>query len=203
MRQSRAKTYLNASSLDLEWVASPRPPRVFISSKQDELEDERAYVKQRLAENGIESFLFEVDARTSPASPQDVFLAEVESSDVYVGIFYKQHSHATLAEYERAYSLGIPCLIYVKDVGKRGRSQTLKAFLSSIRDRHVYTEFCRITDLDVVCQDVLVVLANALRALRWQRVSAGRRTPFGKLPHRSTDDAICRSTIPLSASAPQ
>ncbi len=165
------ETYANVLNLAPLRVQSARRARVFISSRQDEFEDERAYIKQRLADKGIDSFVFEIDARTSPASPHEMYLAEVAASDIYVGLFYKHYSQATMDEYNLAYNLDIPCLIYLKDIGRCRRSPALRAFLNRLRDRHVYQQFFKVTDLDVVCDDVLFVLATALRSLRCQRSS--------------------------------
>ena len=67
--------------------SSLQPPKVFISSRQDELADERAYVKKNLRDKGIDSFTFESDARASPSSPEKTFLEVLNQSDVYIGSF--------------------------------------------------------------------------------------------------------------------
>lgn len=146
--------------------ASLQPLKVFISSRQTELANERAYVKSHLRQHGIESFAFEFDTKASPTSPERTFLEALGQSDIYLGIFYRQYSEATITEYREACKLGIPCLIYIKKVGRQKRDRRLKGFLDSISNKHVYREFDLITQLSCVYDDVLQVLANSLRTLR-------------------------------------
>ena len=70
--------------------------RVFISSVQDEFAEERRRLKQWLTTDLFVSrfvedvFLFEdVPSRGKP--PQDVFLDEVKSSDIYIGLIGSQY----------------------------------------------------------------------------------------------------------------
>jgi len=77
--------------------------RVFISSVQDEFAEERRQLKRWLTTDlfvsrFVESvFLFEdVPSRSQP--PQDVFLDEVKSSDVYIGLIGSQYYGKPSAE---------------------------------------------------------------------------------------------------------
>ena len=70
--------------------------RIFISSVQDEFAEERRRLKQWLTNDlfvsrFVESvFLFEdVPSRGKP--PQEVFLDEVKSSDIYIGFIGSQY----------------------------------------------------------------------------------------------------------------
>jgi hypothetical protein len=51
-----------------------------------------------------------------PETPREVSLAEVDRSNIYIGVFaHRYGSGITEAEYRRARERGIPCLIYLKD----------------------------------------------------------------------------------------
>lgn len=150
----------------LESQISSQPPRVFISSKQDELASEREYLKEILRSKGIDSFVFEKDAGARHSSAETAFLAEVANSDIYLGIFYKKYSGATIEEYNRAYDLGKPCLIYIKRIGRKRREPLLRDFLDSVvKKRHTYKEFDSILELNNVCNDVMNLLTRGFREL--------------------------------------
>src|SRR5690349_922659 len=56
------------------------------------------------------------DFGSRPETPHDASLAEVDRSDVYVGIFgFRYGSGITEAEYRRARDRSLPCFIYLKD----------------------------------------------------------------------------------------
>ena len=90
--------------------------RVFISSTWYDLQPEREAVEKALhrmrdtAFTGMEYF------GSQPETPKEVSLAEVDRSDVYIGIFaHRYGSGITEAEYCRARERDIPCLVYLKD----------------------------------------------------------------------------------------
>ena len=97
-------------------IARDKPIRVFISSTWKDLQPEREAVEEALhrmqdtAFTGMEYF------GSRPETPREISLAEVDRSDVYVGIFaHRYGSGITEAEYRRAREQDIPCLIYLKD----------------------------------------------------------------------------------------
>lgn len=64
--------------------------RIFISSVQSEFAQERAMLGQYIRQDALlgkffETFLFE-DVPANEASPQQVYLSEVEMSDIYLGL---------------------------------------------------------------------------------------------------------------------
>jgi hypothetical protein len=100
----------------IEEVGLPRPIRIFVSSTWEDLQPEREAVEQALhrmrdtAFSGMEYF------GSRPETPREVSLAEVDLSDVYVGIFACRYGFGiTEAEYHQARKRDIPCLIYLKD----------------------------------------------------------------------------------------
>ena len=135
----------------------PPPPKVFVSSTWLDLQPERKAVEQairRMREpdfNGMEYFGSRDD------TPREVSLAEVDSSDVYVGIFAARYgSGITEEEYRRARARGLSCFIYIKaeasirynkvekDAAQQARLEKLKA---ELRKSHVVTEFTGPADL--------------------------------------------------------
>ena len=107
--------------------------RIFISSVQDEFAEERRRLKQWLTTDlfvsrFVESvFLFEdVPSRGKP--PQEVFLDEVKSSDIYIGLIGSQYYgkasgkrgiSATEQEYDAAGTGDCGRWVYVKADAKR------------------------------------------------------------------------------------
>lgn len=107
--------------------------QVFVSSKMQELADEREAIESALEEMGIEAFVFEHDAGARSQSIQQTFLRAVEDSDLYIGIFWKGYGAYTIEEFKHARSLGMDCLIYEKREGvDQGRDEALQAFLDEI-----------------------------------------------------------------------
>ena len=92
----------------------PRAPvRVFVSSTWKDLQPERKAVEELIHQlrttqyAGMEYF---------GSQPEDTTLGslnEIESCDLYIGIISGRYgSGITEAEYDRAFQLGLPCLIY-------------------------------------------------------------------------------------------
>src|SRR4051812_12058722 len=93
-----------------------KPTRIFLSSTWQDLQPEREAVEKKMhrmrdtAFSGMEYF------GSRPETPRDVSLAEVDRSDIYIGIFaHRYGSGITEAEYRRARDRNLPCLIYIKD----------------------------------------------------------------------------------------
>jgi tetratricopeptide (TPR) repeat protein len=114
---------------------SVRPLQVFVSSKMQELADERRAVKTALDDMRIESFVFEADAGARPQTIEETFLEEVEGADLYIGVFWRGYGRYTIEEYDRAAALGMDCLIYEKREAVDGqRDPELAAFLEGLGD---------------------------------------------------------------------
>jgi hypothetical protein len=117
--------------------------RVFVSSKQGELDLERAIVKQQVEAAGLVPVLAE-DWGPGRTSIREVFLDKVRSCPIYVGLFYRVLSAATVAEYQAA--LGNPyreIMIYVRDTQMEDREAKLSEFLEEMGTRHVYFRYGR------------------------------------------------------------
>ncbi len=113
--------------------------RVFVSSKQDELAPERAALTQALRSPEWDNFTFEWSG-AYPDSARDVYLKQVAECDIYLGIFFKAYSQATVDEYHEAKQLGKPILIYLKDCAEREPALT-KFILDEIQPAYKYQGF--------------------------------------------------------------
>lgn len=77
--------------------------RVFLSSTWQDLQPEREAVEKALHRMQDAAFLGMEYFGSRPDTPRDVSLAEVDRSDIYVGIFAQRYgSGITEAEYRRA-----------------------------------------------------------------------------------------------------
>lgn len=99
-----------------EAPAASKPIPVFISSTWEDLQPEREAVEEALHRMQDTAFAGMEYFGSRPETPREVSLAEVDRSDVYIGIFaHRYGSGITEAEYRRAQQRGLPCLIYLKD----------------------------------------------------------------------------------------
>src|SRR2546423_14823582 len=95
---------------------------LFISSKMTkELAGERRAVRDALSEYHMKGWLWEKDAGARPEPVESTYLAEVEASDIYIGLFWLGYGEYTIEEFEHARKYQKPCLIYEKhvDIDKR------------------------------------------------------------------------------------
>lgn len=133
--QSAERIIVKSSEINIHSSEmSSRKLRVFISSKQRELDDER-----QIAREVVESFDFEAIMselrEASPSSAHSIYLQEVRESDIYLGIFAKKHSKPTEAEYREATKSNVPCLIFVRKLKENERrDKALKQLLEEIRN---------------------------------------------------------------------
>lgn len=107
--------------------------RVFVSSKMEELSEERRAVKAALDVLRIEGWIFEEDGGARPESIQQTYLHEVEQADLYIGLFWKGYGNYTIEEYEHAIKKRKDCLIYEKrfDIENK-RDPQLEEFLKRL-----------------------------------------------------------------------
>jgi hypothetical protein len=112
---------------------SSRRLRVFISSKQEELDDERQIAREVVESFDFEPLMSEL-REASPNSARSICLQEARKSDVYLGIFAKKYSEPTEAEYKEATKSSVPCLIFVKKMRENEhRDKALNELLEEIR----------------------------------------------------------------------
>ena len=114
--------------------------RIFVSSVQMELAEERRAVKSfvegdPLLHRFFSVFLFE-DLPAGDRRADAVYLAEVDRCAVYVGIFGREYGFEnaegvspTEREFERATAKGKPRLIFVKGANDRGREPKIRSLI--------------------------------------------------------------------------
>lgn len=106
--------------------------RVFVSSKMEELAEERLVVREALDELLIDGWAFEYDQNAQARPVEEAFLHAVEEAHLYLGLFWQRYGSATIREYERARTRGKDRLIYEKRVDVEGRDEDLQTFLDRI-----------------------------------------------------------------------
>ena len=112
--------------------------RIFISSVQKEFERERAAIKAMIADDSFvrehySSFVFEIDAPAADKTTQQIYLNEIEKSDVYLLLIGDKYGFEdadgvspTEREYDRAVQLGLAqdstiSLIHARPLDLKGR----------------------------------------------------------------------------------
>jgi tetratricopeptide (TPR) repeat protein len=113
--------------------------KVFVSSKMQELADERRILATLLPELGdaslqLETWVFEADAQASSKSIRQVLLDALDESSLYIGIFWNGYGEWTIDEFHRAGERGIPRHIYVKNIDSEKRDPRLTKFLEKQSD---------------------------------------------------------------------
>ena len=146
--------------------------RVFVSSVQDELINERTAILELIntdsfLSRNVEGILFEHQpACTLPA--EDAYLKDLETCDVYLGILGFQYGRPgddglspTHREYIKAKEIGLPVLFFIR--GQSGqdnrRDQEVKKLLLQIKDNrkgHTYRRFDQYQDLKKKVRDALL-----------------------------------------------
>ncbi len=113
-------------------MAANQPLSLFISSKMEELSEERRAVQAALSDYRMYGWLWEDDAGARPVTIRATYLREVEESDIYLGLFWLGYGPYTIEEYEHARQHDKPCLIYQKHVEIEKRDSQLTQFLKQI-----------------------------------------------------------------------
>ena len=126
--------------------------KVFISSVQKELEDERLALQILLSTDPFLSWhcvpvLFEEEPQSLHPAPQ-AYLTLLKNSHVYVGIVWKEYGRpvgrlsATHHEYRLARTLELPTLVAIKGPNVLVRSAQTNEFIEEIKaDGHTYERF--------------------------------------------------------------
>ena len=117
--------------------------RIFISSVQKELAEERIALRDYLQGDALlrrffEVFLFE-DMPAIDQRADACYLEEVQKCDIYLGIFANQYGwedeegiSPTHREFSRATELGKYRLIYVKGVDDEARHPKMRVLISEV-----------------------------------------------------------------------
>jgi len=131
-----------------EWA---REKRAFISSVMTELAEERQAVAIGVRSVGLRAVLFE-EFGGRDADPEEAYLAEVEGSDIYIGILGRRYGNllktrfsATHAEYLHAEKHALRMAVWTSaSADREGHEQS---FLDEVRTFHVVPEFRTVADL--------------------------------------------------------
>ena len=143
-----------------EWAAGKR---VFVSSVMSEMKVEREAAADAIRSIGAKPILFELFGGRD-ADPEDAYLGEVETSEIYIGLLGARYGKplpnrysATHAEYLHSESRGLRIAIWNRaEASREGHEQS---FLDEIRVFHVTSEFRSIDELKLSIQDRLRSIA--------------------------------------------
>jgi len=142
--------------------------RIFVSSVQEELENERIAISQIITTDPFLSVhcmpvLYEYE----PASPDKALLGClkcVDSCDIYIVLIWNKYGHLeqglsiTHQEYKRAKKKKLPIIVYIKGSNEARREEnTKKRFLKEIRqDGYKYKRFANYKELQTEVRASLV-----------------------------------------------
>ena len=157
--------------------------KIFISSVQSEFSEERAMLSQYIRTDALlgkffETFLFE-DVPANEASPQQVYLNEVEMCDIYLGLYGNKYGYEdaegvspTEREYDRAAELHKSRLIFIKSVGEEERHPKESALIQKVEREIVRKTFVDIEGLRTSVYAALVRYLEEKEYIRWQPFDA-------------------------------
>lgn len=155
-------------------MTTNQPLSLFISSKMQELAEERRAVQAALSDYHMYGWLWEDDAGARPMPTRATYLKEVEESDIYLGLFWLGYGPYTIEEYEHARQRSKPCLVYQKYIETEKRDLQLARFLAQIEavDNPIGLTVRRFTTAEelakYVQEDVLRLLTDVFRDSRRQ-----------------------------------
>lgn len=168
--------------------------KIFISSNQKELSEERTAIKNVILNNPtlrnyFDVFLFE-DLPAKGKSPKSAYLKEVDNSDIYLGIIDNEYGvrgtdgySATEREFRHFIRPGISklpahkeVLIFIKGRDDSKRDQFTRQFITDIRKSCVYKRFNTVDELKAQILNSLISFLDEKGMLS--------NTPF--------DQTICR-----------
>jgi hypothetical protein len=144
----------------LEWA---RGRRAFISSVMSELPGERQAAADGVRAVGGTPVMFEQFGGRD-ADPEDAYLSEVETADIYVGILGRRYGKplpsrfsATHAEYLHAEARGLRLAVWCLNASDREGHE--ESFLNEVRAFHVVPTFSTPADLRVQVEERLKAIA--------------------------------------------
>ena len=154
------------------------PIRIFISSVQSELAQERETLRDYVREDALlrrffDVFLFE-DAPASNRRPDELYLDEVERSDLYVGLFgwgYGSEDEAGISpterEFDHATALGVHRLVFVKGIEDGARHPKMRALIGKAQAGLIRKRFNTLEELKTALYAALVEYLEIRELLRW------------------------------------
>lgn len=141
---------------------------IFISSVQKELAEERRTLKNYILNDPLlkrfvsDVFLFE-DLPASDRRADDVYLTQVERSDVYVGLFGMEYGREdsegfspTEREFDHATAKGKTRLVFVKGSKDKGRHPKMNKLIQKAGSQLIRRRFSDIPDLTAAVYASLV-----------------------------------------------
>ena len=148
--------------------------QIFISSVQKEFEKERAAIKAMIETDPIlkphfKAFVFEIDAPASDKPIQQVFLAEIEKSDIFLllvgdkyGYCNEGETSPTEQEYDKALELGLTKLVMVRGTDNSNREKRETEFLEKVSSGRVRIRY-QDPDAWHAVNDLLDEVRNSIR----------------------------------------
>ena len=127
--------------------------RIFISSVQKEFERERAAIKRMIESDPIlkphfKTFVFEIDAPASDKTTQQVYLKEIEKSDIYLLLVGNKYGYCkegevspTEQEFDKAQELGLTKLVFVRGTDNSKRDAREALFLDKVSRERVRVRY--------------------------------------------------------------
>ena len=160
-------------------MSASRPYRIFISSVQKELAEERQALKtfilsDALLQQFFDVFLFE-DIPASDRRPDNVYLEEVDRCDFYIGLFGDSYGtegleglSPTEEEFDRVTKAAKPRIIFVKSENASGRHPKMQSLIRKAGDQLIRRRYATIPELTAG------VYASLLEYLgRWGAITTG------------------------------
>jgi Domain of unknown function (DUF4062) len=133
-----------------EWALDKR---VFISSVMSELAAERLAVAASVRKEGLAAVMFE-EFGGRDADPQDAYLAEVDTADIFIGILGRTYGRplktrfsATHTEYLHAEKASLRIAMWAADTNEREGQE--HSFLDEVRTFHVVPPYRSVSDLEI------------------------------------------------------
>ena len=148
--------------------------RLFISSVQKEFEHERAAIKRMIESDPILKpyftvFVFEIDAPASDKSTQQVYLGEIEKSDIYLVLIGNRYGYCregelspTEQEFDKARELGLTKLVMVRGSDNSKREDREARFLDKVSKERVRVRY-QDAEPEQAVDDLLDEVRNSLR----------------------------------------
>ena len=154
---------------------------------QSEFSEERTMLNQYIRTDVLlgkffEPFIFE-EVPANEASPQQVYLREVEMSDIYLGLFGNRYGFEdaegvspTEREYDLAAKLHKTRLIFIKSVGEETRHPKETTLIHKVEQDIVRKTFVDIDGLRTSVYAALVRFLEEKEYIRWQPFDAAYDT---------------------------
>lgn len=171
---------------------------IFVSSVQKELAAERRALRDYvqgdpLLRRFFEVFLFE-DLPATDRRADDVYLAEVDRSAIYLGLLGQEYGFEDTAglspterEFDRATAAGKPRFIYIRGHDDSGRHPKMQALIHRIGEQLIRRRFSGIAELNAAVYASLVdylAYTGALQARPFDAAPCAGATPADLAPDR-------------------